>query len=103
MDRLEHLLHHLSPSPTASPSSAKPSSSPPSSPYSQSAKRFPAGPLDHYRHKASFDWKKLELSWDGEDLVEFKNRVWSTLEKDPLFRQPILELEVLYFYTYLFN
>ncbi|XP_076452929.1 LOW QUALITY PROTEIN: peroxisomal acyl-coenzyme A oxidase 3-like [Babylonia areolata] len=43
------------------------------------------GPLDNYRKRASFDWKLMRIFLDGEDIIRFKNKVWSTLEKDPLF------------------
>ncbi|KAK7087889.1 peroxisomal acyl-coenzyme A oxidase 3-like [Littorina saxatilis] len=44
-----------------------------------------AGPLDVYRKKASFDWKVMRLFLDGEDVLRYKDKVWSTLENDPLF------------------
>lgn len=46
---------------------------------------WPSGPLDAYRSKASFDWRKMKLLMDGEDIIRFRNKVWSALEKDPLF------------------
>ncbi|KAJ4439582.1 hypothetical protein ANN_07709 [Periplaneta americana] len=74
---------------------------------------FPPGPLDVYRKKASFDWKKLKLFLEDESLTEFKaaaaaaadddddddddddvfvivilTKVWRTLEADPLFQHP---------------
>lgn len=33
---------------------------------------FKPGPLDFYRKKASFDWKKLKVLLDSEDLVDFQ-------------------------------
>ncbi|KAI1303208.1 Peroxisomal acyl-coenzyme A oxidase 3 [Halotydeus destructor] len=48
---------------------------------------FPAGPLDTYRKRASFDWKRMRLFLEGEDILKFKHRVWSCFEKDPLFAQ----------------
>lgn len=48
-------------------------------------KDFPPGPLDEYRKRASFDWKQMRLFMDGEDVIRFKNKIWSTMEKDPLF------------------
>ena len=65
-----------------------------SSPYDGSKRRFPAGPLDPYRRGASFDWEALRRSWFGDDLVAYMDKVWGLLEKDPLFRQPLAELEV---------
>lgn len=35
-------------------------------------KDFPPGPLDDYRKKASFSWKKMRLFLDGEDMIRFK-------------------------------
>lgn len=48
-------------------------------------KEWPSGPLDRYRSKSSFDWKQMKLLVEGEDVIRFKNRVWSTFENDPLF------------------
>ncbi|KAK7474378.1 hypothetical protein BaRGS_00034426 [Batillaria attramentaria] len=48
-------------------------------------KDFPPGPLDTYRKRATFDWKKMRLFLDGEDILQFKYKIWNTLEKDPLF------------------
>ncbi|KAL8581251.1 hypothetical protein ACOMHN_038351 [Nucella lapillus] len=44
-----------------------------------------SGPLDAYRKRASFDWKQMRLFLDGENIIRFKNKVWTTLENDPLF------------------
>lgn len=50
---------------------------------------FPPGPLDKYRKLASFDWRKLKVALEGEDIIRFKAKVFKTLENDPLFaRQP---------------
>uniref|UniRef100_A0A2R5LF03 Acyl-coenzyme A oxidase n=1 Tax=Ornithodoros turicata TaxID=34597 RepID=A0A2R5LF03_9ACAR len=50
---------------------------------------FPPGPLDKYRKLASFDWRKLKIALEGEDIIRFKEKVFRTLENDPLFaRQP---------------
>ena len=49
-------------------------------------KAFPPGPLDNYRKQASFDWFQMKVFIDGgEDVVRFKQSLWNTLEKDPLF------------------
>ncbi|XP_041457077.1 peroxisomal acyl-coenzyme A oxidase 3-like isoform X1 [Lytechinus variegatus] len=50
---------------------------------------FPSGPLDNYRQKASFDWKKLKVAVEGEEAVRFQYQVWKTLEKDPLFQHAL--------------
>ncbi|KAG1663902.1 Peroxisomal acyl-coenzyme A oxidase 3 [Nymphon striatum] len=46
---------------------------------------FPPGPLDCYRKKASFCWKQMKLFLFGEEVIKVQNRVWKTLENDPLF------------------
>ncbi|KAM9836442.1 peroxisomal acyl-coenzyme A oxidase 3 [Aulostomus maculatus] len=46
---------------------------------------LPRGPLDIYRHKASFNWKKMLYFIDGEEILTFKQHVFKTLENDPLF------------------
>lgn len=50
---------------------------------------FPNGPLDIYRKKASFSWKDMMRFLEGDELIAFKQHVFRTLERDPLFaRQP---------------
>nr|XP_018904171.1 PREDICTED: peroxisomal acyl-coenzyme A oxidase 3-like [Bemisia tabaci] len=49
-------------------------------------KDFPPGPLDVYRKKASFDWRKLKLLLEDEKLWRFKVKIWQALESDPIFR-----------------
>jgi len=79
-------------------------------------KDFPPGPLDEYRKQASFDWKKLKLFFEDEDLLKFKVNfkfqsvkientilsvkyepvyifklqldVWGKMEADPVFQHP---------------
>lgn len=46
---------------------------------------FPKGPLCKYRKKASFNWKEMAVLLDGEDIIQLKNRIFSALERDPLF------------------
>ncbi|KAI1305845.1 Peroxisomal acyl-coenzyme A oxidase 3 [Halotydeus destructor] len=54
---------------------------------------WPSGPLDIYRNKASFDWKRLKLVMEDEDIIRIKAKVFSTFEKDPAFeRTPWEEL-----------
>lgn len=49
--------------------------------------------LDVYRRRATFDWRRMKILLDGEDVVRFKAQLWSILEKDPLFnRKPWEEL-----------
>lgn len=54
---------------------------------------FAPGPLDIYRRRATFDWRKMRLLRDGEEIVRFKHKIWKTLESDSIFfRHPSEEL-----------
>lgn len=53
---------------------------------------LPKGPLDVYRQKAKFEWKKLRLIFENEVTLRIKNHTWNILEKDPLFRKPAVTL-----------
>uniref|UniRef100_A0A8D0L280 Acyl-coenzyme A oxidase n=1 Tax=Sphenodon punctatus TaxID=8508 RepID=A0A8D0L280_SPHPU len=54
---------------------------------------FPKGPLCDYRKKASFKWKEMAVFIDGEDLIQFKNKIFSSFENDPIFaRHPAEDL-----------
>uniref|UniRef100_A0A8C3IL01 Acyl-coenzyme A oxidase n=1 Tax=Chrysemys picta bellii TaxID=8478 RepID=A0A8C3IL01_CHRPI len=46
---------------------------------------FPEGPLCEYRKRASFSWKEMAVFIDEEDLIQFKNRIFSAFENDPVF------------------
>lgn len=48
---------------------------------------LPAGPLDLYRSKASFNWKEMKLHLEGEEGIKYKYLIWNTMEKDPLFHR----------------
>lgn len=48
-------------------------------------KDWPIGPLTKYREQASFDWRKLRISIEGEDAIRFKDRVWSFFKKHDVF------------------
>ena len=48
---------------------------------------FSPGPLDAYRKNATFDWYDMKRFIEGEDILEFKEQIWSTMEKDPLFQR----------------
>lgn len=48
--------------------------------------------LSVYRKKATFDVGALRNLLEGEEMVEYKYRIWDTLERDPLFVQPSEEL-----------
>ncbi|XP_060102144.1 peroxisomal acyl-coenzyme A oxidase 3 [Heteronotia binoei] len=56
---------------------------------------LPSGPLCTYRKKASFNWKEMAMFIEDEDLIQFKNRVFTAFEHDPLFaRLPGEELSL---------
>ncbi|KAM4714094.1 peroxisomal acyl-coenzyme A oxidase 3 isoform 2-T2 [Anableps anableps] len=56
---------------------------------------LPSGPLDAYRTKASFNWKEMLHFIDGEEMLQFKQHVFKTLENDPVFaRQPGEDISV---------
>ncbi|KAJ3585758.1 hypothetical protein NHX12_014477 [Muraenolepis orangiensis] len=46
---------------------------------------LPRGPLDMYRERASFNWKEMVVFVEGEENLEFKQHIFTTLENDPLF------------------
>ena len=46
---------------------------------------WPSGPLDKFRKQATFDWKQMKMLLEGEDVIRFKAKIWSTFESDPLF------------------
>ncbi|PRD29132.1 UNVERIFIED_CONTAM: Peroxisomal acyl-coenzyme A oxidase 3 [Trichonephila clavipes] len=52
---------------------------------------FPPGPLDEYRKKASFDWKKMKFALEGEDVAKYQAHIWKRLEADPLFHRTMTE------------
>lgn len=33
---------------------------------------LPSGPLDHYRKRASFDWKQMKSFFDSEEVQDFE-------------------------------
>ena len=45
-----------------------------------------AHPLDAYRKQASFTVEAIQNFYDDQQCRELRTRIWSTLEKDPLFR-----------------
>uniref|UniRef100_A0A8C6TAA0 Acyl-coenzyme A oxidase n=1 Tax=Neogobius melanostomus TaxID=47308 RepID=A0A8C6TAA0_9GOBI len=50
---------------------------------------LPSGPLDIYRNAASFSWKDMLRFIEGDEIVAFKQKVFRTLEHDPVFaRRP---------------
>lgn len=48
---------------------------------------FEPGPLDYYRKQATFDWRKMKLLLEGEEVIKFKNYIVDTLQEDPLFKR----------------
>lgn len=52
-------------------------------------KDFPSGPLDEYRKDASFDWKKMALFLEGEELLKYKHMIFKTMEQDPVFARDL--------------
>ena len=51
-------------------------------------------PLDVYRRKASFSVEDFRNLLDGEELVEFREHIWATMARDPLFASPPEELSL---------
>ena len=45
----------------------------------------PPGPLQAFRDKAGFDWRRLRVLIHGEELLRMKMRVWRALELEPIF------------------
>lgn len=52
----------------------------------------PSGPLDEYRSRATFDWKRLRLILEEKDLLELKYKAWRLIEAEPLFAKPVQTL-----------
>nr|CAD7602534.1 unnamed protein product [Timema genevievae] len=50
---------------------------------------FPPGPLDVYRKQATFDWRKMRIFVETEDILKFKVHIWKTLENDPIFQHQV--------------
>ncbi|KAL3268861.1 hypothetical protein HHI36_007950 [Cryptolaemus montrouzieri] len=53
----------------------------------ESLKDFKPGPLEFYRKKASFNWKKLKTVLDTPELVNYKDEIVEALEKFPEFER----------------
>ncbi|XP_065173728.1 peroxisomal acyl-coenzyme A oxidase 3-like [Atheta coriaria] len=47
-------------------------------------KSFKPGPLDHYRRLASFDWKKLKVFLETEDIIRYKHEIVQFLKANPI-------------------
>ncbi|XP_044730843.1 peroxisomal acyl-coenzyme A oxidase 3-like [Chrysoperla carnea] len=50
---------------------------------------FKPGPLDRYRKQATFDWKKLKIFIESEEIIEYKAKIWQTLEENKLFQHTL--------------
>lgn len=48
---------------------------------------LPKGPLDIYRKQARFDWKLLKLNLEGENGIQFQNKLWSLIANTPAFKK----------------
>ncbi|XP_055712860.1 peroxisomal acyl-coenzyme A oxidase 3-like isoform X2 [Phlebotomus papatasi] len=46
---------------------------------------FPEGPLTQYRDAATFDWRKLKLILEDEELLKYRYGIWKFMETHPLF------------------
>lgn len=46
------------------------------------------GPLAKYRQNSSFDWKKLRVIVDDEDILRVRHKAWRFMESHPLFDRP---------------
>ncbi|CAH0555763.1 unnamed protein product [Brassicogethes aeneus] len=47
---------------------------------------FVHGPLDMYRDKATFDWRKLKVYLEGEDILKYKQDIYSKLQNEDCFK-----------------
>lgn len=48
---------------------------------------WPSGPLDVYRSKATFDWRRLKITMEQEDVIRMKAQVFQRLEQEPIFER----------------
>ncbi|VVC94362.1 unnamed protein product [Leptidea sinapis] len=46
---------------------------------------LPKGPLDSFRKKASFNWRRMKLVYDNLATIKLKHDIWTFMEKNPLF------------------
>ncbi|CAH0722041.1 unnamed protein product, partial [Brenthis ino] len=46
---------------------------------------LPSGPLDVYRKKASFSWRRMKLVYDTLSTIKIKHNIWKFMEDHPLF------------------
>jgi len=55
---------------------------------------LPVGPLDEYRQKAKFDWKKLRIFFESADGLKVKYAIWNEIETDPVFKKSSATLPI---------
>ncbi|XP_016946144.1 peroxisomal acyl-coenzyme A oxidase 3 isoform X7 [Drosophila biarmipes] len=48
---------------------------------------FRCGPLDQYRQRASFCYKRMNVLLEGEDYIRMKHKVWQWMEQHPDFQR----------------
>ncbi|GAB6023199.1 acyl-Coenzyme A oxidase [Chamberlinius hualienensis] len=48
---------------------------------------LPSGPLDMYRKKASFNWKRMKYILEGKETLELEQKIWMIVREDPVFHQ----------------
>ncbi|XP_053625433.1 peroxisomal acyl-coenzyme A oxidase 3-like [Plodia interpunctella] len=47
---------------------------------------LPSGPLDKYRKKSSFDWRRMKLIYENLNTINLKHEIWTFMENHPLFK-----------------
>ncbi|XP_039747204.1 peroxisomal acyl-coenzyme A oxidase 3 [Pararge aegeria] len=47
---------------------------------------LPSGPLDGYRKKGTFSWRRMKLVYDNLNTIKLKHDIWTFMEKHPLFQ-----------------
>ncbi|KAF5298166.1 hypothetical protein FQA39_LY02590 [Lamprigera yunnana] len=52
----------------------------------KSLQDFPEGPLDYYRKKANFDWKKLKTYIYTKEVLDYQETAYKELQNDPVFK-----------------
>ncbi|KAK6637956.1 hypothetical protein RUM44_008379 [Polyplax serrata] len=55
---------------------------------------FAQGPLTPYRQNATFDWKKMKVLLEGEEILKHKMDFWNFVENHPTFQHPIESLSL---------
>ncbi|XP_037959997.1 peroxisomal acyl-coenzyme A oxidase 3 [Teleopsis dalmanni] len=55
---------------------------------------FKSGPLEEYRKKSSFCYKRMNVLLEGEDHIRLKHRIWNFMEKHPDFQHSTETLDL---------